>query len=534
MTTQAQKAADFRALHEGEPFVIPNPWDAGSAKVFEALGFKALATTSSGFAFTLGRLDGNVTLDEIVDHTRALDGRRACRSRSTSRTATDPIPRTPQRRSRARPRPGAVGGSIEDYDPGGELYGLDHAVERVAAAVEAARALSFPFTLTARAENHIRGNPDLDDTIARLQAYERAGADVLYAPGLRNGEEISAVCDAVSKPVNVLALAGLSMGEIVEAGGKRVSVGGGLAWVAIGRDGERRRADPRRRRLLGAGRAGQGQGLARRLMAALRRLPARGQPRRQAKDRQRRAALLLRGDRPGGRADVPDQRQRGVRRGRESQAKLSGASRGRSRGVRLRGRRLPAHRRRGARDRRPRALSRQVGGGLRRQAAGGDARREAVGGPASRCSRSPTDEDRLAFEGLELYWLPSGGMRDSGAQPEGRREARRAVDDAHQGDRRAAGGEVLRLDVRLVRTSVRRLVSVICRWAPCGHAVQTSPIAAADRRRGHPGVRGRGRPRRRPRRAESARGPDVLQRPRVALDAGVAHLDPRGQPRRRT
>ena len=128
---------------------------------------------------------------------------------------------------------GAVGGSIEDFDPGGSLYERDHAAERIAAAAEAARSLAFPFTLTARAENHIRGNPDLDDTIARLQAYEEAGADVLYAPGLGSVEEIRAVCDAVSKPVNVLALPNLSLAEIVDAGAKRISVGGGLTWVAI-------------------------------------------------------------------------------------------------------------------------------------------------------------------------------------------------------------------------------------------------------------------------------------------------------------
>jgi 2-methylisocitrate lyase-like PEP mutase family enzyme len=129
---------------------------------------------------------------------------------------------------------GAVGGSIEDYDPGGRIYERDHAAERVAAAVEAARRLDFPFTVTARADNHIRDNPDLDDTIARLQAYERAGADVLYAPGLRNGDEIRAVADATGKPLNVLAHPGLTMGEIVEAGGRRISVGGALTWVAAG------------------------------------------------------------------------------------------------------------------------------------------------------------------------------------------------------------------------------------------------------------------------------------------------------------
>jgi 2-methylisocitrate lyase-like PEP mutase family enzyme len=129
---------------------------------------------------------------------------------------------------------GAVGGSIEDFDPDGALYDLGHAAERVAAAVEAAQALDFPFTLTARAENHIRGNPDLDDTIARLQAYELVGADVLYAPGLESAEQIRAVCEAVSKPVNVLARPALTMTEIVAAGAQRVSVGGALTWVAVG------------------------------------------------------------------------------------------------------------------------------------------------------------------------------------------------------------------------------------------------------------------------------------------------------------
>jgi 2-methylisocitrate lyase-like PEP mutase family enzyme len=231
--TQHEKAAQFRALHEGEPFVIPNPWDAGSAVVFAALGFQALASTSSGFAFTLGRPDGGVTLDEVADHARALD---AATPLPVSMDLENGYGSAPEDAARAIARAaeaGAVGGSIEDFDPQDGLYELDHAVERVAAAVEAARSLDFPFTLTARAENHIRGNPDLDDTIARLQAYERAGADVLYAPGLRDVDDIRAVTDAVSKPVNVLAHPGLSVPEIVAAGGQRISVGGGLTWVAM-------------------------------------------------------------------------------------------------------------------------------------------------------------------------------------------------------------------------------------------------------------------------------------------------------------
>ncbi len=126
-----------------------------------------------------------------------------------------------------------MGGSIEDYDPDGHIYERHHATERIAVAAETARGLAFPFTLTARAENHIRGNPDLNDTISRLQAFEEAGADVLYAPGLRSADEIRAVCDAVSKPVNVLALPGLSLVEIVDAGAQRISLGGGLTWIAI-------------------------------------------------------------------------------------------------------------------------------------------------------------------------------------------------------------------------------------------------------------------------------------------------------------
>jgi 2-methylisocitrate lyase-like PEP mutase family enzyme len=232
--TQRQKAERFRALHEGDPFILPNPWDAGSAKVLEALGFEALASTSSGFAFTLGRVDGVVTLDEVFDHARALDEATELPVSIDLENGYGPEPEDAATAVTRAAEAGAVGGSIEDYDPEGEIYGLDHAVERVAAAGEAAARLSFPFTLTARAENHIRGNPDLDDTISRLQAYERAGADVLYAPGLRNGDEVRAVCDVVSKPVNVLAHPGLSMSEIVEAGGQRVSVGGQLTWVAVG------------------------------------------------------------------------------------------------------------------------------------------------------------------------------------------------------------------------------------------------------------------------------------------------------------
>jgi 2-methylisocitrate lyase-like PEP mutase family enzyme len=232
--TQHQKGADFRALHEGDPFVIPNPWDAGSAKVLAGLGFKALASTSSGFAFTLGRPDGAATLDEVVEHTGVLDGATSLPVSVDLENGYGPAAQDVARAIARVAGAGAVGASIEDYDEHAGIYPLEQAVERVAAAADAARGLDFGFTLTARAENHIRANPDLKDTIARLQAYERAGADVLYAPGLRSAEEIRAVCDAVSKPVNVLAHRGLSLSEIVEAGGQRISVGGALAWVAVG------------------------------------------------------------------------------------------------------------------------------------------------------------------------------------------------------------------------------------------------------------------------------------------------------------
>jgi 2-methylisocitrate lyase-like PEP mutase family enzyme len=231
--TQQQRAVAFYSLHEGAPFVIPNPWDAGSARVLAGLGFKALATTSSGFAFTLGRKDGTVTLDEAAAHIRVLC---AATDLPVSADLENGYGSTPQDAARAVERAaeaGAVGGSIEDWDPEGAIYDLGHAVERVAAAIEVKRRLDVTFTLTARAENHFRGNPDLDDTIARLKAYEQAGADVLYAPGLRSKSEIEAVCRAVSKPVNVLATPELSVGEIAACGGQRISVGGALTWVAI-------------------------------------------------------------------------------------------------------------------------------------------------------------------------------------------------------------------------------------------------------------------------------------------------------------
>jgi 2-methylisocitrate lyase-like PEP mutase family enzyme len=227
VSSQPERAEAFAALHRGEPFVIPNPWDVGSAKALEALGFKALTTTSSGFAWTLGKEDGEATLDEVVEHVRALAAATAVPLAVDLENGHGPADVAIRRVAEA----GAVGASIEDWD-GARLYPTGEAVERLSAAAEAARSLGFPFVLVGRAENHIRGVDDLDDTIARLQAYEAAGADCLYAPGLRTTAQIRAVCDAVSAPVNVLRLGGLTPAEIFAAGAQRVSVGGALTWVA--------------------------------------------------------------------------------------------------------------------------------------------------------------------------------------------------------------------------------------------------------------------------------------------------------------
>ncbi len=224
----SDKVEAFRALHAGEPFIIPNPWDAGSAKVLAGLGFKALATTSSGCAFTLGRRDGGVTLEEAIENARAIDAATPLPVSADMENGYGPSPAVAVRAAREA---GLAGGSIEDYDRDADrIYPLGEAVERVRAAVEAA---AGAFVLTARAENLLHGVHDLDDTIARLQAYGEAGADVLYAPGLRDAEQVRAVCSSVEAPVNVLAHPGLSVADIYAAGGRRVSVGGALTWAAI-------------------------------------------------------------------------------------------------------------------------------------------------------------------------------------------------------------------------------------------------------------------------------------------------------------
>jgi 2-methylisocitrate lyase-like PEP mutase family enzyme len=231
--TQEERGRRFAALHEEGCFLIPNPWDGGSARVLQALGFEALATTSSGFAYTLGRADGQVSLDEVLEHVKTLVEASDLPLSVDLENGYGAAPEQAARAIEAAAAVGAVGGSIEDWEDGAGIYEIGHAAERIAAAATAAREQPFPFTLTARAENHIRGNPDLDDTIARLRAYEEAGADVLYAPGLADAEQIAAVTSAVGKPVNVLAWPGLSVAEIAGAGARRISVGGSLAWATV-------------------------------------------------------------------------------------------------------------------------------------------------------------------------------------------------------------------------------------------------------------------------------------------------------------
>jgi 2-methylisocitrate lyase-like PEP mutase family enzyme len=235
---QAEKARRFAELHRRPgAFVIPNPWDPGSARAMAATGFEALATTSSGFAFSLGKRDGATTREELLAHLGALSAATDLPVSADLEKCFGDDPRTVAETIRLAAGAGIVGGSVEDFsdDPRRPIYDFPLAVERVAAAVEAARALPFRFTLTARAENFLRGNPDLDDTIRRLQAFEKAGADVLYAPFLPDIAAIRTVCSAVTKPVNVLAgRPNLSVAALAEAGVKRISLGGLLSRAAFG------------------------------------------------------------------------------------------------------------------------------------------------------------------------------------------------------------------------------------------------------------------------------------------------------------
>lgn len=230
--------ASFRALHHGDKaFVIPNPWDAGSARIMAGLGFKALATTSSGFAVSIGKKDGRTTREEAIAHCQDLVAATPLPVSADLEQGYGDSPEDAAETVRAAAAVGLAGCSIEDYSgPNGAIYDFDHAVERIVAAVEAARSLPNDFVLTARSENLIRNVPDLDDTIRRLQAFDAAGADVLYAPGLRNVETVAKVCGAVSKPVNVLlgGTTDMTVDAVSKAGAKRISVGGAMTWAAYG------------------------------------------------------------------------------------------------------------------------------------------------------------------------------------------------------------------------------------------------------------------------------------------------------------
>jgi 2-methylisocitrate lyase-like PEP mutase family enzyme len=239
--TQAQKAEAFRALHERPgAFIIPNPWDAGTAKLLASLGFEALATTSLGLSNTLGRVDGTMTVsrDEVLDNCRVIAAATDLPVNADLENGYAHEPRAAAEMIRLAAEAGVVGGSIEDAtgETGKPIYDFALAVERVQAAVETTRKLPFRFVLTARAENMIQGRLDLDDTIKRLQAFETAGADVLYAPGLRDLATIRTVVSSVGKPVNVVMSHGdpsITLAQLTEAGVKRVSVGGSLSRLAL-------------------------------------------------------------------------------------------------------------------------------------------------------------------------------------------------------------------------------------------------------------------------------------------------------------
>ena len=240
MTTQSDKAITFRALHRrAAAFLLPNPWDVGTARLLAHLGFEALATTSAGYAFSVGRRDNTIGRDEMLAHAAEIVAATDLPVSADLEHGFGDEPETVAETIRRAAATGLVGASIEDgtHRAEGPIYCLDHAVARIRAAAEAAHALPFPFTLTARCENYLVGNPDLADTIERLQAYQKAGADVLYAPGLSTREEIAAVVSSVDRPVNVvMGLEGvrLSLADLSAIGVQRVSVGSALSRAALG------------------------------------------------------------------------------------------------------------------------------------------------------------------------------------------------------------------------------------------------------------------------------------------------------------
>ncbi len=240
MATQVEKGSAFRALHARTgAFIMPNPWDIGSARLLAHLGFEALASTSMGFAFSAGRLDGAVDRDLMMQHLAQIASATDLPVSADLENGFGDSPQAAAEAIRLAAAAGVVGGSIEDAtgradDP---IYPRELAAERVHAAAEAARGLPFPFVLTGRAENYLHGRPDLRDTIARLQAYQEAGADVLYAPGLATRDDIAAVISSVDRPVNVvMGLRGvqLSQAELAQMGVRRISVGSSLARAALG------------------------------------------------------------------------------------------------------------------------------------------------------------------------------------------------------------------------------------------------------------------------------------------------------------
>jgi 2-methylisocitrate lyase-like PEP mutase family enzyme len=238
MTTQVDQAQRFLALHRaGEPLLMPNPWDLGSARLLASLGFEALATTSSGFAATLGRNDGAVSRDEAIVHAAVIVAATDLPVSADLENGFADAPAGVAETMRMSIEVGLAGASVEDFtgradDP---IYDIGLAAERITAAAEAAHGGPGRLVLTARAENYLHGRPDLADTIARLQAFQEAGADVLYAPGLRTLEDISQVVREVDRPVNVLALEGMPpVAELAQAGVSRISVGGAFAFAALG------------------------------------------------------------------------------------------------------------------------------------------------------------------------------------------------------------------------------------------------------------------------------------------------------------
>ncbi len=237
MSSQAALAAHFRELHRpGSPLLIPNPWDAGSARLLASLGFEALATTSSGFAATLGRLDGSVTRDEALEHAAAIVVATELPVSADLENCFADDPEGVADTASGAVASGLAGFSIEDFtgDEADPIYELEHAAERVRAVVETAHRGPAELVVTARAENYLHGRPDLDDTIARLQAYQAAGADVLYAPGPTDAETLRAIVSSVDRPVNVLARGGgPSVPKLAEMGVARISVGGAFAFAAI-------------------------------------------------------------------------------------------------------------------------------------------------------------------------------------------------------------------------------------------------------------------------------------------------------------